>query len=162
MSWVGANQISILLIVLKFKVERRIFFLRRQKLKFNPYNKPTEPRKPQEPSRTKCGETRQDIYSGQSLILEAGTYRFETERSFCDELDFYLISECEVPNENYETELAEHKQKMVQYEIDLTKYKKELKEWKAQKKIWDAQQKEKDLAQKRKLLEKLKKELGET
>lgn len=159
MSWGGVNQISILLIVLKFKVERRIFFLRRRKLKFNPRNKPIEPYKPKEPEKTVLvkDDGSQLVYCGEMIELH-GKYVIEFDR----DSHAIVIPLKSVDNKFYDHELEIYHSELVKYEKLLDKYKSELKDWKAQKKIWDAQQKEKDLAKKRKLLEELKKELGET
>lgn len=160
MLWAGVNQISILLIVLKSKVERRIFFLRRQKLKFNPYSRPVEPVKPSEPDKMVLTQDySKSIRVCDSEVVElSGKYIID----FIDQYRAEIVPLELVENIHYEKQLKNYHSSLKKYETSFRQYKKELEQYNADLKVYQETQKEKDLAQKRKLLEKLKKELGET
>lgn len=160
MLWVGVNRISILLIVLKFKVERRIFFLRRRKLKFNPYSKPVEPVKPSEPDKMVLTQDySKSIKVCDSEVVElSGKYRVDFIDEYCAEIVPLEL----VENIHYENQLKHYHSSLKKYETSFKQYKKELKQYNADLKVYQETQKEKELDRKRKLLEQLKKELGET
>jgi len=125
-----------------------------KKFHFSPYSKPYAPSKPQEMI-TQWETISESRGTYDMLPIPAGADHVEVE--ILDDYGDYTAKVTfskskQVPNPNYEKQMARYKE-------DWATYKQELKEWKKLKKEWDEQQAKEKLESKKKLYEQLKKEL---